>query len=113
MMNPVPAPSATCSCGRRLRWFGPLKKGRRPSPPKKSVRSRVRCRCSVAMLTTIGVCAFAMLRNVVASTGPPRMGAVFTSGAATMLAACEDGARSSREAMTMPMAVEATAIRTA
>ena len=47
-----------------------------PPPPKNSVRSCVRCRDSVRMLTTVGICVLAMFRNVVASIGPPS-GALF------------------------------------
>ena len=62
------------------------------------------------MLTTIGDCALAMLRNVVASTGP-LSGALLVAGIARV---CADdvGERSSREAMTMPTTSEAMAIRT-
>jgi hypothetical protein len=62
------------------------------------------------MLTTIGDCAFAIVRNVVASTGPPR-GALLVDGIARV---CADdvGERSSREAMTIPTTSDAMAIRT-
>ena len=62
------------------------------------------------MLTTIGDCALAMFRNVVASTGP-LSGALFVAGIASV---CADdvGERSSREAMTMPTTSDAMAIRT-
>ena len=63
------------------------------------------------MLTTIGLCAFAMFRKVAASIAPA-IGALFIAGAAMPCA--EDGAvMSSREAMTMPMATEAIAIKAA
>ena len=52
-----------------------------------------------------------MLRNVVASIGPPS-GALLIAGTATVCAD-EDGVRSSRDAITMPTASDATAIRTA
>jgi hypothetical protein len=51
-----------------------------------------------------------MLRNVVASIGPV-IGALFIDGTFTVCAD-EAGARSSREAMTIPTAIPATAMRT-
>ena len=63
------------------------------------------------MLTTIGVAAFAMLRNVCASSGPV-IGALFIGGTA-IVCADEAGVRSSRDAITMPTASEATAISSA
>ena len=60
------------------------------------------------MLTTIGDCIFAMLRNVVASMAP-LSGALLVGGMARVCA--EDaGVRSSREAMTIPTTSEAMAI---
>src|SRR4249920_1582288 len=54
------------------------------------------------MLTTIGDCAFAILRNVCASSAPV-IGALFIGGAATVWA--EDcGVRSRRDARTTPTA---------
>ena len=63
------------------------------------------------MLTTAGDTALAMLRNVLASTGP-LSGALFMGGAA-MAVDCADeaGVRSSREAITIPTASEATMIK--
>ena len=63
---------------------------------------------SVRMLTTIGCCALAMLRNVCASSAPV-IGALFIGGTARVCAD-EAGVRSSRDAMTMPTASDATAI---
>ena len=60
------------------------------------------------MLTTIGDCALAMLRNVVASTAP-LSGALLVAGIA-MVCAEDAGVRSSREAMTMPTTSEAMAM---
>jgi hypothetical protein len=62
------------------------------------------------MFTTAGAFVFAMFRNVVASMGPVS-GALFTEGTFTDCAD-EEGVRSRREAMTIPTAIEATAIRT-
>ena len=56
-----------------------------PPPPKNSLRSCVRCRDSVRMLTTIGDCVFAMFRKVVASTGP-LSGALLVAGIASVCA---------------------------
>ena len=63
------------------------------------------------MLTTIGDCALATLRNVCASSAPVT-GALFIGGAARV---CADdaGVRSSRDAITMPTASEETAISSA
>ncbi len=72
--------------------------------------SCVRRVASVRMFTTIGVAVFAMLRNVVASIGPPR-GAEFIGGG-VIVCAPETGARSRREARTIPTASEAAAIST-
>jgi hypothetical protein len=63
------------------------------------------------MLTTAGDTALAMLRKVVASTGP-LSGALFIGGAVTVCAD-EAGERSRRDAMTIPTASEATAISSA
>ena len=63
---------------------------------------------SVRMLTTIGDCAFAMLRNVWASIGPP-IGALFIVGTAIVCAE-EAGVRSSRDAITSATANDATAV---
>ena len=71
----------------------------------------MRWRDSVRMLTTVGICALAMLRNVVASIGPPS-GVLFIAGIATIWAD-EAGVRSSREAITMPTASDATTMSTA
>jgi len=60
------------------------------------------------MKTTAGSVAFAMLRKVWASIGPVT-GALFIGGAA-IVCADEAGARSSREASTMPTARDATAM---
>jgi hypothetical protein len=63
------------------------------------------------MLTTVGICDFAMLLNVDASIGP-LSGAVFAVGTLTVWA--EDvGERSRRDAITIPTATDARAIRTA
>ena len=62
------------------------------------------------MLTTIGDCALAMLRNVVASTGP-LSGALLVAGIASVCAE-EVGDMPSREAMTIPTTSETMAIRT-
>jgi len=62
------------------------------------------------MLTTIGDWVLAMLRNVVASTGP-LSGAVLVAGIAIVWAD-ETGDRSRREAMTMPTTRDAMAMRT-
>ena len=62
------------------------------------------------MLTTVGICVFAMFRNVVASIGPAS-GELFIAGTETFCAD-EAGVRSSREAITIPTAREATAMRT-
>ena len=62
------------------------------------------------MLTTTGPCVLAMLRKVVASTGPPS-GAVFAGGTVTVWA--DDAAGSPHcDEITMPTAAEAIAIRT-
>ncbi len=62
------------------------------------------------MLTTAGETALAIVRNVSASTGP-EMGAVLAEG--TDMVCAEDSVdRSSRDAMTMPTASEATATST-
>jgi hypothetical protein len=66
---------------------------------------------SVRMLTTVGVIAFAMLRKVSAPIAPVS-GALFIGGTAIVCAA-DGGVRSSREAITMPTASEATAISSA
>ena len=58
----------------------------------------MRCRISVRMLTTMGDCAFATLRNVCASSAPV-IGALFSAGRARPCAA-DDDVRSRREAMT-------------
>ena len=62
------------------------------------------------MLTTIGVCAAAIRRNVCASIVPVS-GALFIGGSANDCAA-EVGDRSSRDAITMPTAIDTTAIKT-
>ena len=62
------------------------------------------------MFTTAGDIALAMLRNVLASTGP-LSGALFIGGAAIVVCADEAGVRSSRDAITIPTASEATMIR--
>ncbi len=64
------------------------------------------------MLTTDGETAFAIVRNVEASTGP-LSGALFAGSVASVDCADEAGDRSNREAMTMPTASEATAISSA
>jgi hypothetical protein len=63
------------------------------------------------MFTTIGLCSFAMLRKVAMSTGP-LSGALFIGGTVSVCAT-DDGAKSRREAMTIPTAAEATASKTA
>jgi len=63
------------------------------------------------MFTTIGVAVFATLRNVCASSGPV-MGELFIGGT-VMVCADERGARSSRDAITMPTNSEATIRRSA
>ena len=61
-------------------------------------------------MTTIAVCACAMSRNVVAPMSPV-IGALFIAGICTPWA--EDaGVRLNRDAMTMPMAIDATTIKT-
>jgi hypothetical protein len=89
---------------------GPKNRSNSSSPPKNSLRSCVRCLDSVRMLTTIGDCDFAIVRNVVASTGP-LSGALLVDGIASV---CADdvGDRSSREAITMPTTSDAMATRT-
>ncbi len=119
MMKPEPAACVMRGCCRRgaccPRGFcppapGPKNRSSRSSPPKNSLRSCVRCRDSVRMLTTIGDCALAMFRKVVASTGP-LSGALLVDGIARVCAD-EVGDRSSREAMTMPTTSDAMAMRT-
>jgi hypothetical protein len=63
------------------------------------------------MLTTLGDVVLAMFRNVSAVTGPVS-GALFIAGIAIV---CADdwGERSSRDAMTMPTASDATAMSNA
>ena len=61
------------------------------------------------MLTTDGLTAFAILRKVDASTGPPS-GALLLDGTFTAGCAIDTGDRSRRDASTMPTASEATAI---
>ena len=63
------------------------------------------------MLTTVGICVLAIFLNVVASIGPPS-GVLFIAGIATICAE-EVGVRSRREAMTIPTASDAIAMRTA
>ena len=88
----------------------------RSSLPRRRRRSRSgpgrAARDSVRMLTTAGVCALAMLRNVVRVDRAAERRAV-ASAATPTVCADEAGVRSSREAMTMPTASEATAMRTA
>ncbi len=62
----------------------------------------------VAMLTTIGLWLRAMLRNVDASMAPS-IGAEFFGGAVRSCAE-ESGVISMREAITMPIAIDATAM---
>ena len=71
----------------------------------------MRWRDSVRMLTTVGICVLAIFRNVVASIGPPS-GVLFIAGIAT-ICADEVGVRSRREAITIPTASDAIAMRTA
>jgi hypothetical protein len=107
MMNPVPADCVTC--GRPWRGgAGCPKKRSNRSPPKKSVISCARGRDSVRMFTTDGLTEAATVRNVDASIAP-LSGALLVGGTCSGWAD-EAGARSSREAMTMPTASEATAI---
>ena len=62
------------------------------------------------MFTTAGDTVLAMFRKVLASTGP-LSGALFIGGAATIVdCADEAGVNSSREAITIPTASEATMI---
>ncbi len=62
------------------------------------------------MFTTAGDTVLAMLRNVLASTGP-LSGALFMGGGAmAVVCADEDGVSSRREAITIPTASEATMI---
>ena len=63
------------------------------------------------MLTTIGVAAFAMLRNVDASMVPVS-GALFIGGTAIVCAE-EAGVRSNRDAITIPTNNDATTRSTA
>ena len=72
--------------------------------------SRPRTRAWVRMLTTTGACVLAMFRNVVASIGPPS-GAEFAAGTLTVWADdVED--KPHCDAMTIPTAAEAIAMRT-
>jgi hypothetical protein len=65
------------------------------------------------MLTTMAVCVSAILRNVPASIGP-LSGSLFIGGVVTgCVWADEAGAISNRDAMTMPIAIEVTAIKAA
>ncbi len=78
-------------------------------PPKNSVSSRLLLRLIVWTLTTVGLCALAMLRNVCASIGP-LSAAVFEAGTLTVCA--EDAWGSPHcDAITMPTANEAIAMR--
>ena len=81
--------------------------------PAEEVRQVLRraASISVRMLTTIGDCAFATLRNVCASSAPVT-GALFIGGTARV---CADdvGVRSSRDAITIPTASDETAINSA
>ena len=62
------------------------------------------------MFTTAGLIDLAMVRNVDASTGP-LSGALLAGGAARLTDCADDaGESSSRDAMTMPTATEATAM---
>ena len=61
------------------------------------------------MLTTVGLIALAMVRKVAASTGP-LSGALFGRRRRRRVCADEVGDSSSREAMTMPTATDATAM---
>ena len=63
------------------------------------------------MFTTAGVTAFATSRNVVAEIEPV-IGALLNGGAATVWAA-DCGARSRRDAMTIPTASDAMAMSNA
>ncbi len=97
MTKPVPAACVSCSRGRccgRARppgWPPPKKRSSRsslppplPPPPKNSLISCARCLEVLRMLTTAGDIAFAMLRKVLASTGP-LSGALFIGGAAAVV----------------------------
>ena len=61
------------------------------------------------MYTTVGTCAFAMLRKVAESIAPDS-GALFIGGTATVWAD-EAWGRPHCDAITMPTAADATAIR--
>ncbi len=116
MMNPVPAACTTCSRGLRLRCVSSSgapknRRNRSSPPPKKSVISCARCRDSVRMFTTVGVTDLAMSRKVEAVSGPVS-GALLAAGSAIVWAD-DSGERSSRDAMTIPTASEATAMSSA
>ncbi len=112
MTNPVPTASTTCSRGRAFPRPCGLPKNRPngSAPPKNSVRSWAFCFDLVLMFTTKGEAALAMFLKVAASTGP-LSGALLADGTASDWAS-NRGARSRREAMTMPTASDATAMST-
>ena len=91
----------------RLPRPAPKKRRSRSSPaappPKNSVSSCVRARASVRMFTTVGVCALAMLRNVVASIGP-LSGALFIAGTFTVCAEMPASDRAARRSPYRPRA---------
>src|SRR5688572_29899861 len=113
MMNPVPAPwvigASLRGCPRGVGRCGsaPPKNRRRKSscPPKNSVSSRVRAVAWVWILTTVGVCDFAMFLKVEASIAP-FSGAPLVAGTLTCCAD-EPAGMSKRDAITMPTATAA------
>ena len=84
------------------------------APPKKAPGPRMsktaaKAQYWVPVKPGDGDAAFAMLRNVAASTGPVS-GALFIAGSDISVCAAEPGVRSRRDARTMPTATEATAM---
>ena len=87
LLTRILAGAAAAAVGRRAAPARRSVRAARPAapPPKKSVSSRVRARASVRMLTTVGICAFAMFLKVEASTGP-LSGALLLAGTLTVCA---------------------------
>ena len=83
--------------------------GRSPGIWNNSLMSGASCVLVAMMLTTDGFSALAMFRKVVASIVPV-IGVLLVAGMFSGPAA-DRGVRSSREAMTMPIAVQAKAMR--
>jgi hypothetical protein len=65
---------------------------------------------SVRILTTIGVCALAIVRNVLASM-VPTIGLLFMGGAVDVCADDDDD-KSSRDVTTIPIAIDTTPTNT-